>query len=209
MPRNIVLDWHGVIDNISPMRLRKDFFFLTLNMLKKFKFKKAWHIVRFSFDSYSTEIDNYAAGLISPDKFWDYIQEHSDLDIKNNLQRLLSKVELNSQLISLLKSRQQDFKFYILSDCPQDKAAFILKALPAIKFQDIFLSYRYKTTKRRGGLFDVFLEKTQLQPSDCLFIDDSRKNIQIAKQKGFQAFNFRSNKDLPALKQLLNLFKSK
>ena len=57
-------------------------------------------------------------------------------------------------------------------------------------------SYEYKTIKREGKLFDIFLNKYNLSPRECYFIDDSINNINVAISKGINSHQFIDNEDL-------------
>ena len=186
MIKNIVLDWHGVLDLNSPMMLRKEFIKVFFKLILKLNFVQAWHILSFGFDSYSKHIERYSSNTISPEKFWDYVTVKTDPQISNQIKHALMEIKPNKQLETHLKTLSRKFNLYILSDCPIDKKFIIEKCLPDLPFKEVFYSCDYKTTKRQKKLFQIFLEDTKLNPKECLFVDDSKKNIEISKEFGFQ-----------------------
>ena len=47
------------------------------------------------------------------------------------------------------------------------------------------LSFQEKLTKPDPKFYHRFLEKYNLVPSECIFIDDTPANVEMAKQLGF------------------------
>jgi FMN phosphatase YigB (HAD superfamily) len=206
MIKNIVLDWHGVLDAISPMTLRHKFIKLFLQLLLKGKFSQAFQIILFSFDSYSPIVTDYAAGRMSPKEFWKYIHSHIDSQSANLFQNALMEIRLNTDLIKYLGSLNKKYNFYILSDCPKDKKQLIEKNIPStLNFTQKFYSCDFNTTKREKTLFTEFLKSTGLNPAETLFIDDSCANTKIASKFGFQTLCYKTKQ--PAQTQLGSFFR--
>jgi len=193
MINNIVLDWHGVLDTVSPMTLRYKFLRLFIKLILKAKFSQAWHILLFSFDSYSHIITDYSAGRMHPDDFWRHVESQTDPKTAKEFKSALMQVKLNHDLISKLQQIQSNYKLYILSDCPEDKKNIINKLLPKpLHFEQIFYSCDYKTTKREKHLFEILIQSESISPAQTLFVDDSPKNIKIAKQFGLQTLLYKT-----------------
>lgn len=113
---------------------------------------------------------------------------------KDKLLKYYEIRDLNIELLELIKLLKKNYKIYILSDNNKD-ASIYYKNL----FSDLdgyVFSYEYKTIKREGKLFDIFLDKYNLNPKDCYFIDDSIDNINIAISKGINSHQFTNNEDL-------------
>ena len=193
MIKNIVLDWHGVLDLNSPMMLRKEFIKVFFKLLFTFNLSQAWHILAFGFDSYSKDIEDYSSNLMPPKDFWERIAKKTDPKVSNQIKKALMEIKPNLDLEKHLKSLSKKHRLYILSDCPLDKKILIEKRLPDLVFQKKFYSCDYKTTKRQKKFFQIFLEDTQLNPKETLFVDDSKKNIEIAKEFGLQTLWYKTN----------------
>jgi 2-haloacid dehalogenase len=63
-------------------------------------------------------------------------------------------------------------------------------------FQDIILSGDVKIIKPDPRIFQVTLQRIGRPAEDCLLIDDSEKNIAMARQLGLQAIHFQSPEQL-------------
>ena len=65
-------------------------------------------------------------------------------------------------------------------------------------------SYEYKTMKKDGKLFDIFLEKYNLDPNTCYFIDNSIENIKVANSKGMNGILYKENDE-----EIINCFRER
>jgi 2-haloacid dehalogenase len=57
-------------------------------------------------------------------------------------------------------------------------------------FRDVVVSARERLVKPDPAIFEVCLRRNGLQASDCVFIDDSPRNIAAAAALGFDAVHF-------------------
>lgn len=63
-------------------------------------------------------------------------------------------------------------------------------------FEDILLSGEVGISKPDNQIYEVFLDRIKRTPDECLFIDDSERNIDAARSLGFQALLFKSASQL-------------
>lgn len=63
-------------------------------------------------------------------------------------------------------------------------------------FQTITVSGEVGLIKPGREIFDLFVDRTGVQPGEAVFIDDSRANIETASALGFDAIHFTSPEDL-------------
>lgn len=125
-------------------------------------------------------------------------------DIKSKYKDILIKYyelrDLNTNLINLIKELKKNNRVYILSDNNKDASLYyksILNDLDGYVF-----SYEYKTIKKDGKLFDIFLDKYNLDSKDCYFIDDTKENILVANSKGINGILYKNNDE-----EIINYFK--
>ncbi|MBQ9019247.1 MAG: HAD-IA family hydrolase [Bacilli bacterium] len=121
---------------------------------------------------------------------------------KDTLIKYYELRDLNTNLINLIKELKKKNKVYILSDNNKDASLYyknILKDLDGYVF-----SYEYKTIKKDGKLFDIFLDKYKLNPKDCYFIDDTKENILVANSKGINGILYENNDE-----KIINYFKER
>ncbi len=121
---------------------------------------------------------------------------------KDILIRYYELRDLNVKLLELIKELKKKNKVYILSDNNKDASLYyksILNDLDGYVF-----SYEYKTIKKDGKLFDILLDKYDLDPKDCYFIDDTLENILVANSKGINTILY-EDKD----EEIINYFKER
>lgn len=101
------------------------------------------------------------------------------------------KIIFNKRLINWLKNKYS--KVSIVSD----NVLELSQAINNIFNINLnkYYSYQFKKTKSSGMLEDV-LQKIKAQPSKCIFIDDSERNIQAAQKIGINAILFKDNSQL-------------
>ena len=101
--------------------------------------------------------------------------------------------DLNTELLDIIKELRKNNKVYILSDNNKEASLYYKNLLD---LDGYVFSYEYKTVKREGKLFDIIIEKYNLNPKECYFIDDSIDNINVAISKGINAHQYINNEDL-------------
>ncbi|WP_044932821.1 HAD family hydrolase [Butyrivibrio sp. AC2005] len=108
-----------------------------------------------------------------------------------DLTGLLGKRERTIPWIKALKKK--GYKVLVLSN-------FSKQALEPNLFMNEFLdevdggilSYRYKIIKPDRAIFELITDKYDLVPEECVFIDDTVKNIEAAKKFGMHGIVFES-----------------
>ena len=105
--------------------------------------------------------------------------------------------EFNTDLINLLSElKSKKYNIYVLSDNNVDAYDFYRNNK---LFKDVdgwIVSCDYHSLKRDGLLFDILLDKYNLDPSECYFIDDRIVNVNEAKKHNIKGFVFDNDVDL-------------
>jgi len=127
------------------------------------------------------------------------------LKIKINSQALLkqwTKLSLkdknciNWQMMDFISDLHKTYKVYILGDtvnvAQDDNLTQTLKS----KFDDYFVSYEQGFKKPDKKAFLNILSKINSKPAECIFIDDTEKNIIAANQLGIKSFLYKNLKQL-------------
>ena len=126
------------------------------------------------------------------------------LDIKNKYKdKLLKYYELrdvNNNLINLIKELKKNNKVYILSDNNKEASIYYKSLLNDL--DGYVFSYEYNTIKKEGKLFDILLDKYNLDPKTCYFIDNTKENVDIAESKGIKGIHYQENDE-----EIINYFK--
>lgn len=73
------------------------------------------------------------------------------------------------------------------------------------KYDYVFLSFELSSRKPYNEIYEKIMNKINFKPSDILFIDDSKKNIETAKKFGWNTLNC-TGKELELIKERCNKF---
>jgi 2-haloacid dehalogenase len=91
----------------------------------------------------------------------------------------------------LSRLRTAGYKLYALSNWPQEKFQLIRRKYDFFGWFDaLFISGELGLAKPDPRIFRLVLERLSLPADQCLFIDDSAKNIIAARALGFRTIHF-------------------
>ena len=122
---------------------------------------------------------------------------------KDKLIKYYELRDVNKNLINLIKElKKNNNKVYILSDNNKDASLYYKSVLNNL--DGYVFSYEYGTIKKDGKLFDILLEKYDLDPKTCYFIDDTIENIEVAKSKGINGILYKDNDE-----EIIDYFKER
>jgi len=62
-------------------------------------------------------------------------------------------------------------------------------------FHSLFLSYEMKAYKPDRRIFDLAMQADGMRPEECIFVDDSQKNIDAANALGIHGLHVPTNQD--------------
>ena len=128
------------------------------------------------------------------------LEKYNELNFSSDLykDRLVNYFlyrDLNVELLDKMNVlRNNGYKVYVLSDNNVDASRYYKD-----NFKDVdgwVMSCDYHTLKRDGLLFDILLDKYNLDPFECYFIDDNEININEAFKHGIKGFVFNNDINL-------------
>lgn len=145
---------------------------------------------------YNSLGNDYAAGKLSPDEFWTIIKKDFPQDVFVTTQSYILDFQKNEAVWALLPSLKEKYRLNLLSDCPEDKARLIREKANLSFFEKTYFSYEYRLTKEDERFFEIATKGLGLSASECLFIDDSTKNIDFARRAGLQTVLYTDAEEL-------------
>ncbi len=100
---------------------------------------------------------------------------------------------IEETVVLLRHLKDAGYRLYGLSNWSAEKFNLIHHRYPFFGwFDEILLSGEVGIVKPDPRVYQLMLEKVGKPPSDCLFIDDSKQNIDVANRLGFQTIHFTS-----------------
>lgn len=181
----LLFDWHGVLD------------------LRRFKGIEDRLAEFTGLNSADLKVlhgraDDYARGTMSSEEFWKFVGDYYNLNqriVREDFQSYFISVdELNDPLWNSLSDLSKKYKLAILSDCPPDKTELIKGKVDLRIFEGrTYFSSDYGLTKRDSGFFELAVRGLEFLLNGCLFIDDSPKNVEYARNTGLQGYLYEDN----------------
>lgn len=147
-------------------------------------------------------------GLISPDEFRAMVLAGSrpgarPEDVDYCMGSLLTEVD--SYKVPLLNELAKEYPLYLLTNnnpisMARCHEAFEEAGLDYRKvFREEFVSSEMKMLKPGSAIFDETVRRVGFKPSEILFIDDSKMNVEGAADAGLKALLYVQGQDLEAL----------
>lgn len=106
-------------------------------------------------------------------------------------------IEDSVAVLEELKARGE--KVYGITNFSREKWAECLIRFPFLQsFDGVVVSAHERVIKPDPAIYQILFERYDLAPEDCIFIDDSAKNIETARSLGMQGIHFVEPIDLRA-----------
>ena len=96
-----------------------------------------------------------------------------------------------AKLIAELKDK--GYKLYVLSNMSREFINFLRQQEVYENFDGDVISCEVGVVKPMPEIYDLLLDRFALDPSETIFIDDRKENIEAAAQKGIGTFHFDRN----------------
>lgn len=100
--------------------------------------------------------------------------------------------------VDILKSiKETGYSLYALSNWSAETFPIVYERFEFLSwFEDVILSGEEKLVKPNPEIYHRLTARIKTAPENCLFIDDSEKNIEAAHELGFQTIHFTNPEDL-------------
>jgi 2-haloacid dehalogenase len=99
----------------------------------------------------------------------------------------------------LAELRDQQYELYALSNWSAETYPIAFARFAFLRwFREVVISGAVKVCKPDPRIYEIILNKIGRPAHECVFIDDSRANYEMAAELGFQAIHFQSPEQLRA-----------
>lgn len=96
----------------------------------------------------------------------------------------------NTEMVALARElKQKGVQLYILSNNLNERSAYYDKHFPFLKelFDKEYYSWKTGFIKPDPRCFELVLQENELKPEDCMYFDDSSKNVAAAEGLGIES----------------------
>jgi putative hydrolase of the HAD superfamily len=152
--------------------------------------------------AFATYNDDLTRGRCTHAEVWAEICNDlmADVDIAL-LERAFASTPLNVEMLALATRLRPSYIIGVITDNKQDRMDCIegLHGLSYI-FQPIVVSAAVGSTKTDRAIFEHALALADVAPSECIFIDNSARNLAVPRAMGIDAIHFDDEaNDIPKL----------
>lgn len=126
--------------------------------------------------------------------FKNKISKHLEGKLDEILNSWYEQMPINYQICDLIKRlKRNNYKVYALSNTHIQVYEYVKKLDIGKYFDGFIISAIEKMMKPNKNIYNRLYEKYELIPEECLFIDDSEKNILSAEECGMHGYVFDIN----------------
>ncbi len=113
---------------------------------------------------------------------------------------------LDNEMLSLVRELKTKYKIGMITDNKVDRITEILRFHNLTDLFDVVtISAECECGKNDRKIFDITLESLGVEPNDCVFIDNSEKNLVVPQELGIHTILFDDeNRDIEEFKNHLN-----
>lgn len=138
---------------------------------------------------------NLLTGRQKPIEFLYFFAKHFGLEVEINEKlkkweqiNILPRERIDWQLVDLLAKLKKNYQVHLLTDqIDVNSGLDQYKDEISIHFDNIFRSYNEGLSKPESQAYLNALKKIPAQPQECIFIDDSKANIQASQDLGIDS----------------------
>ena len=159
---------------------------------------------------YRTESARKATvGEVTADEHWQHLQHKLALDDEEIIpfeRAFWGGDELDEVLVDFIYQLREEYTTALLSNA-WDNLRHLLVELWSIDqlFDHLFISAEINLAKPDDRIYQYVIEELDQPPSEMVFLDDFKENVEAARRNGIQAIHFRSREQaLAELRELLD-----
>ena len=143
---------------------------------------------------------NFDCALITEEQATQRAAERLDISLlesKKLFQQTKESLTLITKTLDLLKKvKDKNLKAYCLSNISPELFSYVFERHDLFNlFDGIVISGEENTGKPDKHIFDILLSRYDLNPQQCLFIDDSAANTATAINLGITSITFKGSVD--------------
>ena len=112
----------------------------------------------------------------------------------------------NAEMVNLLKSLKPQYRIALVSNASDFLEGLLTKHNMVSLFDTTIYSYKIGIAKPDPVVFQIAQRELQCKSEECVFVDDSKRNIEVAEYLGMQTVLFSTPKQ--AKKEIVDILHS-
>ncbi len=141
----------------------------------------------------------FDTGKLTPEEFYNQLRQHfSYTESYEEFVTLWNGIFTSKpEVEEIIRALAGHTRLFIISNTNPLHFEYIARHYDILdSFEEVFLSYRIGFCKPEKEIFHAALERTGVNASRSIFIDDMEIHVEAARKLGFQALHFASAKGL-------------
>lgn len=142
----------------------------------------------------------YQRGEISNQEFWNLFSKMANKELPVNYKSLWTdklEIKIDDHMIDLVKKlKSKGYVTALLSNTISPHAQYNKNKGAFELFNPVVLSFEVGTRKPEEKIFQIMLDKLNLSPEDCVYVDDNKEYADIATIIGIHGIKFDSYQKL-------------
>ena len=184
--RALILDYGGVIS--QPQNPENVNYILQYIQQDYDDFMQVYYDLRVGYDN----------GQLSGQEYWVRVLQHYSLDPNGfNIPRFIQEdvaswTHLNESMLQFITENKDNIpKLAMISNMVDDTLVFMRRHYDWLDlFDELTFSCELGVNKPDREIYEICLRNLMIPPSECLFVDDSAKNVSGAIESGMYAIQF-------------------
>ena len=117
-----------------------------------------------------------------------------ELQIREAFERIGGAIELLPHAMNWVRDlKSRGYRLYVVSNYGEYTYKQTKHKLGFLPFMDgTIFSYKYKVIKPEKEIYELLLNKFDLQAAETVFIDDRLENVEAAQELGFKGIQFQN-----------------
>jgi len=141
---------------------------------------------------YECEVDE-----ITEDEFWTKTSEKMKKDKNKFKEQCYSLHTPREDIIEIVKKLHKKYKLAIITNHLRDFFNHLIETYDFERYFDVIVtSFDERIKKPEPRIFEITLERLNLKPDECVFIDDKKGNIDAAQKIGIKGILFKDTDQL-------------
>lgn len=153
---------------------------------------------------YNLGATKWDKGEMNLDQMYDALSKITGVPAEKMWETFFEKQLLNDDVVNLIRELKNNYKIYLFSNHQGELLRKLLQMHGITElFDDIIVSSEHKLIKPSNEFFNILLKVARVKRDEIIFIDDSAKNVEAAREFGIKSILF---KDTEGLKKSLKSF---
>lgn len=107
------------------------------------------------------------------------------------LQEAFLQVTIDEKIINLIKDWKKSYKTGMITDNKVDRIAVISEKFELGQFFDVVsVSAAFHSGKKESLIFEETIKRLNVQPEECIFIDNTKENLIVPEKMGMAVIHF-------------------